>query len=112
MGSYIEGLVEVDPASDEITAYNTDNSTLQIAQQDIRVRVGGLAFDEDNNLWVSNNSAPAPLSVLMPGGEWRSFQPGCSQNSVLDIAIDGSGYKWIRLGSSSAGLLLFWRPKM
>lgn len=107
MGSYIEGLVQVDPVTDEITAYNTDNSTLQIAQQDIRVRVGGLAFDEDNNLWVANNAAPAPLSVLMPGGEWRSFRPTCPQNAVLDLAVDGSGYKWSRIGTSSAGLLLF-----
>ncbi|MCI4648227.1 hypothetical protein [Phaeodactylibacter sp.] len=107
MGSYIEGLVEVDPATDQITTYNTDNSTLQVAQQDIRVRVGGLAFDEENNLWVGNNSAPAPLSVLMPGGEWRSFLPSCGQSTLLDIAVDGSGYKWIRLGSSSGGLLLF-----
>lgn len=107
MGSYIEGLVEVDPAADAIQVYNTQNSTLQIAQQDIRIRVGGLAFDEEARLWVSNNSAPEPLSVLLPGGEWQSFDPGCGQNSVLDMAIDGSGYKWLRLGSNSAGLLVF-----
>ncbi|MBV6653884.1 MAG: hypothetical protein KI786_09020, partial [Mameliella sp.] len=107
MGSYIEGLVEIDPVTQELTTFNIDNSSLQIAQQDIRVRIGGLAFDEDNNLWVSNNSAPAPISVLMPGGEWRNFQPNCGQNTVLDIAVDGSGYKWMRLGSNSAGLLLF-----
>ena len=107
MGSYIEGLVEIDPATDEITTYNVGNSTLQVAQQDIRVRVGGLAFDEASNLWISNNTAPAPISVLMPGGEWRSFQPDCGRNAVLDIAVDGSGYKWMRLGTNSAGLLLF-----
>lgn len=107
MGSYIEGLVEVDPVTDEITAYNVENSTLQIAQQDIRVRVGGLAFDGAANLWVANNNASAPISALLPGGEWRSFQPSCGQISVLDVAVDDSGYKWLRLGSSSAGLLLF-----
>ncbi|TXB61757.1 type IX secretion system anionic LPS delivery protein PorZ [Phaeodactylibacter luteus] len=107
MGSYIEGLVEIDPLEEVIQTYNLGNSSLQIANQDIRVRVGGLAFDEDNNLWVSNNSAPEPISVLMPGGEWRSFNPGCGQNQVLDMAVDGSGYKWMRLGNNTAGLLLF-----
>jgi ligand-binding sensor domain-containing protein len=107
MGSYIEGLVEIDPVTDVISTYNVENSSLQVAQQDIRVRVGGLAFDEDANLWVGNNSATAPISVLMPGGEWQSFQPSCGRNAVMDIAIDGSGYKWMRLGTNSAGLLLF-----
>lgn len=107
MGSFIEGLVELDPVTDEIVQYSTQNSTLQIANQDIRVRVGGLAFDDDNGLWVSNHAAPNPLSVLLPGGEWRSFNPSCNQNQLLDIAVDNSNNKWIRVSSAGAGLILF-----
>ncbi|MCB0569975.1 MAG: hypothetical protein KDC66_09445 [Phaeodactylibacter sp.] len=106
IGSFIEGLVEVD--GDKITQYKETNSTLQRAQGDPRIRVGGLAFDADNNLWVANNSTERPLSVMLPDGSWKSFvMPNCNQNQVFDIAVDGSGYKWMRLGNNSAGLLLF-----
>mgnify|MGYP000674427967 CR=1 FL=1 len=108
MGSYIAGLIEYDPATETFAQYDDDNSSLQIADQDVRVRVGGLAFDEDNNLWVSNNSAPEPLSVLMPGGEWKSFRmPGCAETQVIDLVVDGNGFKWMRSVSNGVGLLLF-----
>lgn len=108
MGSYLEGLIELDPATDEITQYYLDNSTLQIATGDSRVRVGGLAFDEEFNLWVANNSAPRPLSVLQPGGEWKSFAlSGCGENAIQDIAVDGNGFKWMRSLGASSGVLVF-----
>lgn len=106
LGSFIEGVVEVD--GDAIQHYIETNSTLQRGQDDPRVRVPGLAFDKDNNLWVANNSVGRPLSVLQPDGAWKSFaMPGCDQNQVFDIVVDGSGYKWMSLGNSGAGLLLF-----
>jgi len=110
MGSYLEGLIELDPTTGEITQYYLDNSTLQIAVGDSRARVGGLAFDEEFNLWVANNSAPRPLSVLQPGGEWKSFAlAGCGDNNIQDIAVDGNGFKWMRSLSTSTGtgLLVF-----
>ena len=107
MGSYIEGLVEIDE-NGVFNQYRDTNSTLQEANGDPRVRVGGLAFDEDNNLWISNNSVSKPISVLMPDGTFRSFAvPECNQNLVYDLAIDGSGYKWLVLGNNSAALMLF-----
>jgi ligand-binding sensor domain-containing protein len=108
MGSYLEGLIELDPATDEINQYYLDNSTLQIATGDARVRIGGLAFDEENNLWVANNSAPRPLSVLQPGGEWKSFSlASCGENAIQDIAVDANGFKWIRSIGASTGVLVF-----
>ncbi len=106
VGSFTEGLVEVD--GDNITQFIETNSSLQRALGDPRVRVSGLALDEDGNLWVANNSAPEPLSVRLPDGSWRSFSlPGCNENQVFDLAIDEQGYKWAVLGNSSAGVLLF-----
>jgi len=107
MGSYIEGIVELDPADGTIQQFNTDNSTLQIAEAGTRVRVGGLAFDEENKLWASNNSAPQPLSVLQPGGDWRSFSLNCSNNQTFELAIDGSGFKWMQSLSSGEGVIVF-----
>lgn len=107
IGSFLEGLVEL--RDGEFTVYTDSNSPLQAAIGDpIRVRIGGLAFDEDNQLWMTNNTTDRPIGVLLPGGELRTFaMPGCSENTVYDIAVDGSGYKWAMLGSGSGGLLLF-----
>jgi len=106
VGSYTEGLIEVD--GETITQYIETNSSLQRAMGDPRVRVSGLALDEDGNLWVANNSAPSPLSVRLADGNWRSFSmQSCNQNQVFDLAIDDNGYKWMVLGNNSAGVMAF-----
>ena len=111
MGSFIEGVIEVD--GEVIRHYIETNSSLQRGQDDPRVRVAGLAFDADHNLWVSNNLVDRPLSVLKPDGTWQSFAPpGCDQNQLFDLVVDGSGYKWVRVGASGAGLLLFDEGRM
>lgn len=107
-GSYFEGLVEVD--GEEVNLYNENNSSLQVAEgDDSRVRTLGLAFDEEDNLWVTNAIAKddRPLSVLRPDGTWKSFDEVCGFEFLMDVEVDDNGFKWIRLGNSSAGLLLF-----
>jgi sugar lactone lactonase YvrE len=108
MGSFLEGLIERMPDGN-INHYLDTNSTLQAAiGDDQRVRVGGLDFDDENNLWISNNSTSEPLSVLMPDGTFKSFaMPNSTQNEVLDLTVDGSGYKWMILSNTGAALMLF-----
>ncbi len=105
-GSFTEGLIELE--GEQITQYTEVNSSLQRALGDPRVRVAGLALDEEGNLWVSNSSAPEPVSVKMPDGSWRSFPlSSCAQNQIFDIDIDDSGYKWMVVGNNSAGVMVF-----
>ncbi len=107
-GSYFEGLVEVN--GEEVTLFNENNSSLQIAEGDpTRVRVLGLEFDEEDNLWVTNALAidDKPLSVLKPDGTWKSFSEVCGFELLMDVVVDANGFKWIRLGDNGAGLLLF-----
>ena len=106
-GSYLEGLAVL---GENPTLYNEKNSTLEIdpADDNERTRVGGVAIDENDNVWVSNTSAPDhPISVLKPDGTWQSFNKTCGQNFLFDIAIDGNGYKWIIIGKEQNGVLLF-----
>ena len=106
MGSFIEGLIEYD--GEQFTLYNETNSTLGNALGDpTRTRIGGLAFDEDNNLWVANHAAESPLSVLTRDGLWRSFEPSCNVREIHEIAVDGSGFKWAVSNSSGAGVIVF-----
>lgn len=98
IGSFTQGLVEVD-SDGQAKCYTKDNSILQDAgvAGTTRTAIGGLAFDKQNNLWISNYGAAAPIAVLKADGTLRNFS-GAPRNLVLQIAIDQSGYKWFALG--------------
>ena len=106
-GSYLDGLVEFDGT--EYTVYNEKNSSLQVVPSDTaRSRVSGLAFDLNENLWISNHSAPRPLSVYtgQPGG-WKSFDITKSPPNLLHMAVDDYNNKWVVIGGSSGGIMVF-----
>ena len=110
LGTYWEGLFVYNPETEEFQHYQPHNSSLQGAIGDeSRERITGLAFDEENNLWISNYAAPEPLSVFKSDGTWKSFGIPNSGNSYSELAIDRNGYKWIVLGSTdnSRGVLVF-----
>src|SRR5690606_8927416 len=80
--------------------YHEENSPLQgEAETGGRAAVGGLAFDNDGNLWVSNGYSDTPVLALTSEGEWHAFSPNAvgGQGSSLysDMLIDQSGYKWL-----------------
>jgi len=60
-------------------------------------RVSGLAFDMDNNLWISNFGSTQPLRVRKADGTWKSFTQPFSlfENALSQIVIDDNNYKWI-----------------
>lgn len=108
-GSYFEGLAEITVEEDQIVVYNELNSSLTEATGDPgRIRVSGLSFDDELNLWVSNNSSSSPISVFKADGTWQSFDPpGCSFNEIFDVDVDPNGFKWFIIGTSSAGVMVF-----
>jgi len=80
-----------------VESYDASNSSLQ--EHTLRpgwTGVGGIAFDEKGNVWVTNNNAPNLLSVKKTDGSWRSFNlsPVASAIEVGEIVIDHSGQKW------------------
>ena len=104
IGTYFGGIIELD--GEELTLYNDTNSSLQGALGDVnRERIAGMAFDENNNLWVTNNSAPEPFSVMTNEGEWHSFEAPLT--NLGQLAIDRAGYKWAIVNGTSQGLLVF-----
>lgn len=60
-------------------------------------RVSGLAFDKDNNLWISNYGSAQQLKVRKADGSWKSFAvpPPLYDNALSQIVIDNNNYKWI-----------------
>jgi hypothetical protein len=71
-------------------------------------RVAGLAFDANNNLWVSNFGSTRQLHVLKNDGTWRSYNAPffLNENAAAQILIDEANQKWI-VSSLGNGLIVF-----
>lgn len=71
-------------------------------------RVSGLAFDHDNNLWVSNYGASQPLLAKKKDGNWLHFSLPffLSENSLTQILVDDNDNKWIVV-AKGAGLICY-----
>lgn len=101
--SYGEGLFEIKD-NEYVQQYTHENSTLQTIYPDSYpnshhyIRLGGLAFDKKNNLWITNGSVDAPISVLRADGSWESFKYTAIKSGVLDkIMVSSQGYKWVNI---------------
>jgi len=81
--------------------YTPENSSLQYIAGYGKgyCRIGGVASDRDNNLWVTNALAANILSMRKPTGEWRSYNLG-DKGTAIDvggIVIDQENQKWLQL---------------
>jgi hypothetical protein len=100
LGSWGYGVFEFDNGElKEI--YTPQNSSLQYVTGygEGYLRIGGVVFDRDNNLWVTNALAPNILSMRKPGGEWKSYNLG-DKGTAIDvggIVIDQENQKWMQL---------------
>jgi hypothetical protein len=110
MGSWGRGLVEF---TNGIPAkiYNDLNSPLKHLSNQPNyywVGVGGLAFDGNSNLWMTNNSSTNPLLVKKPDGTWKVFDLGGILNGYISssILIDDYNQKWI-MSPIGGGIVVF-----
>ena len=97
-----------------VTLYSYNNSSLtQQVGNPSQVKVHGIAFDENNNLWVSNAGSLNVINVKKPNGQWKGFTfPGIvnSSSKCGDIIIDQNGYKWLTIFENvggKEGILIF-----
>lgn len=100
-GSWGGGLVELRD-NEIINRYTQFNSSLQTAltgdANPNYVRVGGLAFDSKNNLWITNSLVGEPLSVLKTDGSWESFPlEGIGGIDVGELVLTENDDQWIVL---------------
>lgn len=103
--AFFEGLVEFKEGS--FTVFNETNSSLQNAVGDAsRTRTAGLAFDQENNLWVCNHAAPNPVSVLKNNGSWQSFDLPTTSTRYVEVMVDQNNFKWFILATSSTEPIL------
>ena len=115
--------IAIDPRDETVWAgslsngllHFTTNNQLDLFQQaplsgttsDLsRIQIAGLAFDSEQNLWVSNTGAATYLHVLKRDNTWQSYTApfALNANAVAQVLIDDANQPWIV--SPGNGLLL------
>jgi len=90
-----------------VERYTNHNSILETAlpQQpnEPYVRIGGLDFDSEGNLWMTNSEVAKNLVKLTPDGNWESFAlPEIANRfSIGQLLVTENDDKWILLPSSN-----------
>ncbi len=103
VASFLNGLIELQ--NDKITKrFSETNSLLQTALGDPGSRrIGGIAFDADDNLWISNSFTNNPLVLMQPNGSMTRMRSGLP-NQTFQVLAASNGYKWL---ISSSGLVVY-----
>lgn len=85
-----------------VKRYNNQNSPLQTAIPENPgapyTRIGGLAFDSENTLWITNSQSSQGLHSLNRKGEWKSFELpeiSGSQFTLGQVIVNANDDKWI-----------------
>lgn len=91
---------------DEYTRYDNTNSPLDEGLEEGRIRIGGMAFDQSNNLWMTNHTAQNPIVVRLSDGTWRN-DFNIPTKGIQDMVIDQAGNKWCLVDGTSQGILVF-----
>lgn len=107
-GSWGGGLIEYEN-NEIINTFNEENSVLQsVIAGSGYCRIGGIAFDKDNYLWITNSGVENPISVKIPDKELQSFNFDEKISNILvgDIIVTENNHKWVILPSGN-GLFVF-----
>lgn len=106
-GSYGGGLLHI-KNNNQFQIFKQNSPIEQTVGDPGSYRVSGLAFDRDNNLWLSNFGANHQLHVLKRDGSWKSFSAPflLNDNAGSQILIDDINQKWI-VSPMGDGVLVF-----
>lgn len=93
-----------------VQLYNSSNSPLEsaVANSLNFIRIEGLCFDKDNNLWMTNSEVSSALKVLKNDGTWASlaYSDLSKVNSIDKILITKKNIKWINILRSTPGIFV------
>lgn len=107
--SWTEGLLEFTPEG-PVTLWDESNSSLR-RRTDIEdhIRIGGVAVDNNGNVWMTNSNTLRPIAVKKENNEWLSFssQGVVSTGQLVGrLVIDRNGQKWAAL-PNGGGIYVF-----
>ena len=106
-GSYGGGLLHI-KAGNSFEVFKQNSPIGQAIFDPGSYRVSGLAFDQENNLWISNYGAAQNIVVRKNDGSWKTFAPpfGLNENAASQVVVDDDGQKWI-VSPKGNGLIVF-----
>ena len=83
-----------------VNRYYNLNSPLESALPDQPnepyTRIGGLDFDSEGNLWITNSEVSHSLHKLTPNGEWESYiLSGIANSTVGQVLVNENDDKWV-----------------
>ena len=106
-GSFGGGLLHLQ-ATGSLQVFKQNSPLPASAADPTKYNVAGLAFDNDNNLWITSYGSNRALSVKKTDGSWRSFSPPyvIPNNAFSQVVIDDYNQKWIVCPGGN-GLLCF-----
>jgi ligand-binding sensor domain-containing protein len=100
VASYGNGLLSYDGSTFQSFIPGKNGCTLDSLRLNSQRKfyIGGLTFDNDANLWITNPGAVKALSVYTKEGKWQSFSLAGNlqaNDPLTDIIIDDFNQKWI-----------------
>jgi len=108
IGSFGKGLVEI-VNHQIVNVYDAKNTTMTgTVGMTGNVRVGGLTFDSDNNLWLTTSYTNQCISVKTAQNQWYSYSlPIVNSTDVYsDLVVDSYGNKWVIM-PKGGGMIVF-----
>lgn len=97
-----------------VKLYSIDNSTLKsVLPNDSHklnyVRINGLQYDKNHNLWMVNSYVDNVINILKDDGKWINFShPGLVGKPTLErIIFDKRGWAWITSMRYEPGIFCF-----
>jgi hypothetical protein len=105
--TYYDGLIKYE--NDIFEIFDNSNSTLgnsTIADTG-RTKVAGLAYDQNNNLWIANPGTARPISVIPDEGDMKSFSVNSNIQGLFALEVDDNNFKWFTVSEKTAGILVF-----
>lgn len=105
--TYYDGLIKYENDVFEILV--DTNSTLgnSTVADTARTKVAGLAFDDNNNLWIANPGTAKPISVITDDGDMQNFSVNSNIQGLFSLEIDDNNFKWFTVSEGTAGILVF-----
>jgi len=107
VASWGGGLLEY--RNDEfVQRYTNHNSPLETAlpqnPDEPYVRINGLDFDQEGNLWMTNSEVAHNAHKLSPTGEWESFvlEKAANKYNLGDLIVTEAGDKWMLVSNHDA----------
>jgi len=105
--TYYDGLIKYE--NDVFEIFDNSNSTLgnSTVADTARTKVAGLAYDQNNNLWIANPGTTRPISVITDEGEMKSFSINSNIQGLFSLEVDDNNFKWFTVSEGTAGILVF-----